>query len=1852
MFNGAGGVVEGRVGGEGGSVAFTVSVNGSGIVTLDQIRAVSHPDASNPDDPVSPNATSIQLTATITDADGDPASLQVNIGGSLVFEDDGPSISPGAAEPTLVVDESDLTVDRTLSFTDAFAAAFGADGPAGSGSLSYSLGINAGATGLVDTATGLPVVLSVEGGMVVGRAGPGGEIVFTVGVNATGDVTLDQQRAVIHPDATNPDDAISLATDDLITITGTATDADGDTASVTIGIGRNLVLEDDGPSINPAVNAQATVTVDESLPSSAPAINTGAIAKGNDPDLSDATGTALGQGNSGSAIVTANAAFGADGPAASDSLSYALSILNVNAGLTLTDGTAINLQNVGGVIVGVVASGAFAGQAAFAIAINSSTGIVTVEQYLSLHHDVNPDPNDPLSFGSNVIGATVTATDRDGDSVTSAAVDIGGQLTFRDDGPSANNDTDTTDPITDQAVGNVITGSGTNEGTGNADVPGADGFGSITNLVGFGGSADNNPLGGFTVNGQFGSLQMDANGNYTYTRTGGLGGGQNETFTYTYVDGDGDPATATLIITIADEAPIAGNVNVLLDDDALANGNPGGTGDDVDAQNVAGNLPGSGGDGALTFDLLLTGAPAGFTYVNGPAGSVLVQQGGVTVLTITLNAATGAYTVVQNAPIQHAAGNNENNVSFTINYTVSDVDNDTANGTININVDDDTPIAAATLLTGTVDEDGVLEGAANAGPGDGIAGGIGDVAGTATVASGNVSTLFASGADTPLTYALLANTAGLPALTSGGVAVTYSVVGNTLTASAGGNTVFTFVLNGTTGAYDFTLVDQLDHAAGANENDLTIALGSIIQATDHDGNSVTANANGLVITVDDDTPIATATLLTGTVDEDGVLEGAADAGPGDGIAGGVGDVAGEATVATGSVAALFQSGADEPLTYSLLANTAGLPALTSAGVAVTYAVVGNTLTASAGAETVFTFVLNANGSYTFTLVDQLDHAPGANENDLSIALGSIIQATDFDGDSVTANANGLVITVDDDTPVANNDVNSIVGGNGPATGNVLTGIDSGGGDANVTDGVADLVGADAPAAITAAASVNVPANADTDPSANFVIAGQFGVLTLNANGTYSYLRTDGSPGNKVDVFSYTLTDADGDSVTATLTININDSAPTAGNVNVLLDDDALANGNPGGTGDDVDAQNVAGNLPGSGGNGALTFDLLLTGAPVGFTYIDGPAGSVLVQQGGVTVLTITLNAATGAYTVVQNAPIIHAAGGNENNQPFTINYVVSDADSDTANGTISINVDDDTPIVAATLLTGTVDEDGVLEGAANAGPGDGIAGGIGDVAGTATVASGNVSTLFASGADTPLTYALLANTAGLPALTSGGVAVTYSVVGNTLTASAGGNTVFTFVLNGTTGAYDFTLVDQLDHAAGANENDLTIALGSIIQATDHDGDSVTANANGLVITVDDDTPIATATLLTGTVDEDGVLEGAADAGPGDGIAGGVGDVAGEATVATGSVATLFQSGADEPLTYSLLANTAGLPALTSAGVAVTYAVVGNTLTASAGAETVFTFVLNANGSYTFTLVDQLDHAPGANENDLSIALGSIIQATDFDGDSVTANANGLVITVDDDTPTLGTIQNQTANNNPASGVSTGTLHFETGADAPAAVTAITANNTGVTSGGFNLVTNFSGNALTAYQDVNGNGVYNAGVDTVAVYTLTVNPAAGTSGQYVFDLITPLDPTVTETAIGGSSSFGAGPETQGQVLENVAGTQDLAVVSGYHMGGTFNEATWLSTGSAGPATNFITAGVNGSTAGWGIDNNNFNGTDEMFVWDFGSGALRDPDGAGGYVPAVGVVLPADQCRYVRPHRLQQRRRRHQLRRSLH
>ncbi|WP_245483236.1 DUF5801 repeats-in-toxin domain-containing protein, partial [Mesorhizobium sp. M7A.F.Ca.CA.001.12.2.1] len=189
----------------------------------------------------------VTLTATVTDKDGDHLSASLDIGQNLNFKDDGPSISTTGAEPTLTVDESVLTTNDTQSFAANFSSGFGADG---AGTLTYALGVVAGPSGLIDTATGQAVVLSLNGSVVEGHTIGSNDLVFTVSVSAAGAVTLDQLRAVVHADASNPDDSTSLAADNLVTLTATVTDKDGDHLSASLDIGQNLNFKDDGPSIS------------------------------------------------------------------------------------------------------------------------------------------------------------------------------------------------------------------------------------------------------------------------------------------------------------------------------------------------------------------------------------------------------------------------------------------------------------------------------------------------------------------------------------------------------------------------------------------------------------------------------------------------------------------------------------------------------------------------------------------------------------------------------------------------------------------------------------------------------------------------------------------------------------------------------------------------------------------------------------------------------------------------------------------------------------------------------------------------------------------------------------------------------------------------------------------------------------------------------------------------------------------------------------------------------------------------------------------------------------------------------------------------------------------------------------------------------------------------------------------------------------------------------------------------------------------------------------------------------------------------------------------------------------------
>ena len=144
---------------------------------------------------------------------------------------------------------------------------------------------------------------------------------------------------------------------------------------------------------------------------------------------------------SAAAIVTATAAFGADGAAAANATTYALSI--VGGGVTTLQtaignhAISLSLSPDGKTVTGSYNDGVV--KTAFTATVNAD-GTLTVTQFVPLEHLVDGGPgaahDDALTL-SGLINATITITDFDGDT-DSETLGIGDRITFKDDGPSLN----------------------------------------------------------------------------------------------------------------------------------------------------------------------------------------------------------------------------------------------------------------------------------------------------------------------------------------------------------------------------------------------------------------------------------------------------------------------------------------------------------------------------------------------------------------------------------------------------------------------------------------------------------------------------------------------------------------------------------------------------------------------------------------------------------------------------------------------------------------------------------------------------------------------------------------------------------------------------------------------------------------------------------------------------------------------------------------------------------------------------------------------------------------------------------------------------------------------------------------------------------------------------------------------------------------------------------------------------------------------------------------------------------------------------------------------------------------------
>ena len=239
-----------------------------------------------------------------------------------------------------------------------------------------------------------------------------------------------------------------------------------------------------------------------------------------------------------------------------------------------------------------------------------------------------------------------------------------------------------------------------------------------------------------------------------------------------------------------------------------------------------------------------------------------------------------------------------------------------------------------------------------------------------------------------------------------------------------------FIAAGSTDTVTVTveLLANFDTHPGLNIDDL-FDLGSVtVVATDVGGNTVVASVS---IGVSDDVPTLAGdeAQVSATVLEDGLSFGTGDFSEGNRKSGET-LASDEASGAAGSLTTLYNTGADAPLTFTLSTTTSGLPVLFSHGEQLTYSVNGNVLTASTSTNVVFTLTVNANGSWAFDLLDQLDHIDnGLNDENFGLAgingstvpfldFSSVIVATDSDGDTAPAlPAGSFTIQVQDDVPV-------------------------------------------------------------------------------------------------------------------------------------------------------------------------------------------------------------------------------------------------------------------------------------------------------------------------------------------------------------------------------------------------------------------------------------------------------------------------------------------------------------------------------------------------------------------------------------------------------------------------------------------------------------------------------------------------------------------------------------------------------------------------------------------------------------------------------------------------------------------
>ncbi|QSR55445.1 retention module-containing protein [Aeromonas dhakensis] len=1010
LLNQVGNVITGSAG---GVDYFTLTINPtSGEVTLALLDNVWHGDTSSADDSVALTVGQgvLTLVQTVTDADGDRASAAVDLGANSVFrfEDDGPRAGLAEEAPSLgaTVDESlvslggvggDGVASASLSAADVqaqFNPAFGADG---AGSIGYSLALSGSdvASGLyaVDplaaNGQGAAILLNQVGNVITGSAG--GVDYFTLTINPTsGEVTLALLDNVWHGDTSSADDSVALTVGQgVLTLVQTVTDADGDRASAAVDLGANSVFrfEDDGPSvtINAVADGGITLTTQDAQ------------------TIGAASDTATGS-FAAAFLAAAVPNYGADGPGTTTVSGYSLSVTDSNSGLT-SNGLAITLSKVGNDIVGSTTDGEV-----FRISV-ASNGTVTLTQSAELDHlpeDVdNSNDNNLISLanGKVLLSATVTVVDGDNDTATgTVSADLGGNINFEDDVPTAKDNSiviteaglppfnlvmviDTSGSmlwqigttsngspnrlelakdalnhmidsyvalgvplvitVIDFASGAVLIPQTSDPDVAKASISGLPTDGGGTNYNAPLVLAQNqlttdlaNPaLAGYETKVYFLSDGAPNEGNVPAGWTSFVNNNNVEVYAVG-LNVSGNASAIAQLGLVEDNGDAVTLVNNIYDLDATLQATvpPPATGNVITDVDATAGVDSAGADAPATvFQVSFTVSnPAAYVGVadsiNGNVVTFLVQGGTTGPMTTPLGGqlvvnADGSYSYTP--PNDVAVDTLE-----TFTYTIVDADGDTSSALLKILVLDTTPITASVF------EDGLPTGLPGNDP-------------SLTTVGGSLAHMVIDSAGVSFG---VGSTAGLPALTSGGVPITYSIVHgvgvDTLVAMAGSKPIFTLAVEAD-GDYTFTLQGPIDHAQ-ADGNDLELkALNLSSAITAHEGPDNVTLVRDFIVQVEDDVPLVMTPAMGVMLNQSGLTE---------------------TFLLDGDGSLLNNYGADGgSIRFDSSLN--GSSGLTSGGLPITYALSsdGITLTATTAAGTVFIATLQpASGTYQIQMIGEVD----------------------------------------------------------------------------------------------------------------------------------------------------------------------------------------------------------------------------------------------------------------------------------------------------------------------------------------------------------------------------------------------------------------------------------------------------------------------------------------------------------------------------------------------------------------------------------------------------------------------------------------------------------------------------------------------------------------------------------------------------------------------------------------------------------------------------------------------------------------------------------------------------------------